>query len=721
MTAGVSDCDHGRMALTDQSRHGQSGLLAALDTPAVLVDLEAVIVAANEPALRTFRPRDADLVGQSLLEHLIGASEREQVDSIVRRGFEGRTWRGRMRLRHADGVVQPVEMTCSPVWNDAAVASLAVLFEEVVDGAGHENRRLRERLTRLTRVTSELASADTIESVTQIVVAHSADAVGASGASLTLRDPRDPDTMRLIGLSGGRPEDWKRYSTFPVAAANPASEAVRTGQRIVAVGASQIRRRFPDMGDRGDRSIVSMPLQSSHRTIGAIVLAFPGARVLDATELEFFDVLADTCAQAVERIEAKAVADRQSAKLAFLADASVALASSLDYEATLRNVAQLAVPRFADWAACDLVDDGVLRRLAVAHVDPEKVRFAQELAERYPPDPDAPTGAYAVMRTGRSELVPEVTDEMIEMVAVDEEQKRIIRELRLRSAVTVPLIARERVLGVFTWVAAESGRLYTEEDLVFAEDVAKRAAIAIDNAELHSQTLAAAAQLQSAVLPDTMPDLPGWEIASFYRPSGRTEVGGDFYDAIPLADGSVALFVGDVMGRGVDAAAAMAQMRAAVRAYAAINPEPDSVMHRFDRMFSLFPTQQLVTLTYLVVNADRNELVYANAGHPPPVLLRADGSTEELPLADGPPLGTFVQERVQTAVPFGEGDTVLMFTDGLIERRDEDISTGQQRVLSELVHLAGPDLAAALTDLGGSLPDPSRDDDVAALAVRRLE
>jgi GAF domain-containing protein len=466
--------------------------------------------------------------------------------------------------------------------------------------------------------------------------------------------------------------------------------------------------------------VICLPLQSTHGTIGAITLVFPGARVLDAAEIEFFDILADTCAQAVERIEAKIVADRQSAKLTFLAEASVELASSLDYEATLKNVAQLAVPRFADWATCDLVDDGVLRRLAVAHVDPEKVRFAQELAERFPPDPDAPTGAYAVMRTGQSELVPEVTEEMLDMLEIEDEVKQIVRELQLRSALTVPLIARDRVLGVFSWVAAESGRIYTEEDLAFAEAVAKRAAIAIDNAELHSQTLAAASQLQSAVLPDKMPDLPGWEIASFYRPSGRTEVGGDFYDAIPLADDSVALFVGDVMGRGVDAAAAMAQMRAAVRAYAAINPEPDSVMHRFDRMFSLFPTQQLVTLVYLVVNADRNELIYANAGHPPPVLLRADGSVEQLPLADGPPLGTFVQERVQRTVPFEVGDTVLMFTDGLIERRNEDISTGQQRVLDELAQLSGPDLAAGLADLGDRLPDPSRDDDVAALAVRRL-
>ena len=156
----------------------------------------------------------------------------------------------------------------------------------------------------------------------------------------------------------------------------------------------------------------------------------------------------------------------------------------------------------------------MLRRLAVAHIDPAKVRLAQELAEKYPPDPDAPTGAWNVMRTGESEFVHEVTDELLEMLDIADEQKQLIRDLQLRSAVTVPLIARGRVLGVMSWVSAESGRLYTEADLALAEDLAKRAAIAIDNAELHSQTLAAAVQLQRAVLPDAMPEVPGLEVAS---------------------------------------------------------------------------------------------------------------------------------------------------------------------------------------------------------------
>ena len=173
------------------------------------------------------------------------------------------------------------------------------------------------------------------------------------------------------------------------------------------------------------------------------------------------------------------------------------------------------------------------------------------------------------------------------------------------------------------------------------------------------------------------------------------------------------------MGRGVAAAANMAQMRAAVRAYAAADPRPAAVVGALDAMFRLYPTDQLVTLAYLLVDPTTDSLTFTNAGHPPPALLRADGTTEQLPLADGAPLGTVPQERSQRSVQFCPGDTVVVFTDGLIERRDEDISTGQQRVIDALPGLARPDLAAALNELGEALTDPSRNDDVAALAARR--
>ena len=177
-------------------------------------------------------------------------------------------------------------------------------------------------------------------------------------------------------------------------------------------------------------------------------------------------------------------------RLTFLLRASELLSESLDYEETLRQVADLAVPRIADWCSIDLVEtDGGIHQVAVAHVDPEKRRLAQELRERFPPDPNATTGTANVIRTGRTELIERIDEGLIESALSpgQDELGDIVRELGLSSAMTVPLIARDRVLGAVTFVSAESGHQYGREDVRFAEDLARRAATAIDNARRYGQ------------------------------------------------------------------------------------------------------------------------------------------------------------------------------------------------------------------------------------------
>jgi serine phosphatase RsbU (regulator of sigma subunit) len=578
---------------------------------------------------------------------------------------------------------------------------------------------LSDRLTRLARVTGELVDADTVEGVCKAVVTHGAEAVGADVASMSLLGD-DRRTVRLMALSGGLAGDEETWSTFPLAVRTPSAEAIRTGTRLVVTGSQAITRRFTDMPDRGAQTVVALPLSAGGSVIGAIGLVFAHARHLEDAEIELLDILASACAQSVGRISAQEDAGRQAAKLAFLIEAATELASSLDYQVTLGNVARLAVPTFADWCAIDVVDDGRLRRLAVAHVDPAKVELAHQLAARYPPDPDGPHGPWQVMRTGRSELITEITDEMLAAAAVDEEHAAIARALHLRSAVTVPLVARNRVLGVITWVTAESERHFTLDDLVLAEELAKRAAVSLDNAELHSQTLAAAVQLQRAVLPEALAASSRWELGHHYSPAGRTEVGGDFYDVVELDDGRLVMFIGDVMGRGVGAAAAMAQVRAAVRAYAALDPSPALVLDRLHAMFEHYGSEQLVTLLYMLADPRTDTLTVANAGHPPPVVLRADGSAHQLPSADGPPLGVGGPTRTEEHVGFGAGDAVVAFTDGLIERRGEDITDGQERLAGAAAALADASLADVVPSLVERVSDPSRDDDVAVLAARRL-
>jgi PAS domain S-box-containing protein len=188
---------------------------------------------------------------------------------------------------------------------------------------------------------------------------------------------------------------------------------------------------------------------------------------------------------------------RTEASRAFLSEASRVLASSLDYQATLRAVARLAVPTLADWCGVDVVtEDGEIERLAVEHVDPARVRFALEVAERWPTPPDAPQGVPHVIRTGEAEMMSDIPEALLEATARDPEHLRVIRELGLRSYVCVPLTARGRVLGALSLVHAESGRRHTPADLALAEELARRAAIAIDNARLYSETEEARSQLE---------------------------------------------------------------------------------------------------------------------------------------------------------------------------------------------------------------------------------
>jgi PAS domain S-box-containing protein len=174
----------------------------------------------------------------------------------------------------------------------------------------------------------------------------------------------------------------------------------------------------------------------------------------------------------------------ERARREFLSQAGEALVSSLDYQTTLGTVARLAVPTIADWCAIHILEPGAKRayQAAVAHADLEKLAFARELGEKYPPDPDAKTGAPAVMRSGRSELYREIPKQLLDGAAHDEEHRRLIHELGLRSALIVPLSSHGRTLGAITFVHAESKRCYDEDDLAFAEDFARRAAMAIENA-----------------------------------------------------------------------------------------------------------------------------------------------------------------------------------------------------------------------------------------------
>jgi PAS domain S-box-containing protein len=253
--------------------------------------------------------------------------------------------------------------------------------------------------------------------------------------------------------------------------------------------------------EEGTRSMLAAPLRYGDRVLGTVTFYFRAPHRFTETERGSASLLANIVAAAIGAAELYEEQQRIAEDQRFVAEASELLASSLDYERTLANVATLAVPHFADWCAIDMVaEDGSLSRLAIAHVNPSKVQLANELAEKYPPDPDAPYGVPNVIRTKRPELFSEISDELlVEATRDTPELLDLLRELGLRSSMCVPLIARERVLGAITFIAAESGRRYDERDLGVAQDLARRAAAAVDNALLFRDTQAARRDAQESL------------------------------------------------------------------------------------------------------------------------------------------------------------------------------------------------------------------------------
>jgi len=409
---------------------------------------------------------------------------------------------------------------------------------------------------------------------------------------------------------------------------------------------------------------------------------------------------------------------RREEAYAFLDAASQVLAATMDPIHTLQEVAQLAVPRLADWCAVQLATG---EQPAVAHVDPDKVRWARELQERYPPDPDAPTGAPNVIRTGRPELYPIIDATLMEAAALDEEQRRLVRELQMNSAMVVPLVARDRTLGAMTFVWAESGRQYTTRDLELALELGRRAGLALDHARLFAREHAVAETLQRALLPGALPDLPGFELVVRYVPSdARDHAGGDWYDAFRLPDGRVGIVIGDVGGRGMDAAATMGQIRNSLRAYALKGAGPAEVIDDLHRLVEASDGGiAFATLVYVALDERTGACELASAGHLPPLVVGGTGGAHFVETPRCPPLG-FSGADACTVGHFdlAPGQTLWLYTDGLVESRRRPIDVGLA-ALAEAAGSAEGGLEEIAEHLLAALPG-SRDDDIALLALRRV-
>src|SRR5688572_4247052 len=414
----------------------------------------------------------------------------------------------------------------------------------------------------------------------------------------------------------------------------------------------------------------------------------------------------------------------------FLARSGDVLASVLDPDELLVEIANLAVPELADWCAVDLLTEGgMLERKALAHVDPAVRQRAIDLSTRYPTDPDAPQGIYHVARTGQPELYPDIPDEMLRQSAVDEEHYQEMIAIGIRSAIAVPLATRGRTLGTLTWVNGLSGRRFDQQDVELAQEVARRCATAVDNARLYSERSYIARTLQQSLLPVELPDIPGIEAAARFRPTGEgNEVGGDFYDVFETGSHGWTIVMGDVCGKGPDAAAVTALARYTLRAAAMREFLPSRSLavlneallrQRDDRRFCT------VAYAYLEKLDEGARVGISTGGHPLPILLRVAGSVEPVG-APGTLLGAVPDPNLEDrAVTLAPGDSLVFYTDGVIESRVTSNGVLDERRLMELVATCtgrDPDaIATKLEEAAVLSQNGSPKDDIAVLVLRVAE
>ena len=508
--------------------------------PILTIDENSAILYANLAAERVFGYDRKELIGQPLtmlLPERFREQHRNGIARYVATGERKIQWQGvRVAVITKSGDEIPVDVSFGEfqwygrrlfsgflrdiserVASDAALAAAnSRLYEQAVEleqqmeaaqaiaedlarsSAESEHRaraeaRSGERALRLLDLSSALNRAVRESEVADLILEIGMGAVGATAGSFAvLTRNGDSAEFEVIRSRGFSPRVTASYVRFPLERGRPLSDAVLSGAPVLLESRDAARQRYPHLVDVEDQALATIPVIAGGTPIAAIAFTFGEAQLFDTATETFLRTVGEQCAQALERARLYDARNRQMEQSSYLADASRLLSSSLDYEITLNLLAESAVPMLGDWCAVDIIADPASRawppqmqRLAVVHTDPGKRAAALELERRFPTDWSAPQGLPSVIRFGATQFMPVINDDTLLAAAVNPEHLAMLRELHLTSAIVVPLVARGLTLGALTLVMSESGRHYDESDVVLAQELAGRAAIAIDNARLY--------------------------------------------------------------------------------------------------------------------------------------------------------------------------------------------------------------------------------------------
>ncbi|HEX6311647.1 MAG TPA: SpoIIE family protein phosphatase [Acidimicrobiia bacterium] len=515
----------------------------------------------------------------------------------------------------------------------------------------------------------------------------------------------------------------------------PTARALRSGRAVrVEFVTDEMRERTAQSPEQlkilrrhGVRSVITSPLEVRGERVGALVLMYTerSGRRYRYPDIALAEELAHRVAEAIERAQLYGEAERAREQLDLLARVGELLTVELDSRARIEAMARLVLPAFADVCVIHVAEpDGTLRIAAFAIADEE---FQAQIDasgpwRAVPPDPGTPWAE--AVATGEPVLVYPLPPGLVGKLTLTGENARDpAPTFGVRSILSVPLPGiGSSTIGAASFAYAWSGRRYTPDDVVLGQELARRAAPAVENALRYEQEQATAEALQRSLLPERMPELTEAEVAVRYVPgSDELKIGGDWYDVLPLPDGRLLTAIGDVVGHGIRAATSMGRIRNALQFCAIEGLSPGSILRRLNENFIALGDGDMATVLIALYEPRSRTLRFASAGHPPPLLRRPGAEPEYLGGTSGAPLCA-VDEMpypdIETDVP--PGSLLVLYTDGLIERRGESLDAGLERLVDAVRD--APEKLEEVADhiLERLLVSGSPDDDVALLTARLL-
>lgn len=676
--------------LISSAAQAAGGWLGALPVALVATSADGTIVRWNQVAQELLGYAPPQMLGRNIADLLHPGSDRSLGRSLWEAAAAGRGVMGTVTAWHRDGHPLELEIWASPVSDRRYDVATVLVFA----ADAHAARRIRGS-----------------SAVWDGLFARSPVGIAILDSQL-----RFLQVNAALEVMNGLPES--------------AHVGRRLAQILPEVNAREMEEAMLQVLETGRpvldrRRVGRTPAEPDHDRVWSCSYV----RVEDPAGMPIGVIasLVDITEQQRDHVEAEAGRRR----LALLSEASMRVGSSLDLERTAQELADLAVPRLADAVTVDVLDalargdepgmgltgGAALRRLGKAPLSGSKVTDILAPLGRTLVFPVA--APYTQALASRQPFLAARLDEQAVAPAARHSAKPAqLVAVGVHSLVMAPLVARETVLGVATFYRTRPIGPFVSEDVTLAGELAARAALSIDNARLYHHEHDTAVILQRSMLPQHITPPPGIAVSHRYLPaSDVNEIGGDWYDVLPVADGKAALLIGDVMGHGIAAAAVMGRLSASVRALARLDLSPVRLLHQLEAVLGDLAEPMLATFLYVVCDPATGHCTVTRAGHPPPALVLPDGTVRLLDTPPGVPLGVGGIDFTPTEISVPPGSLLVLYTDGLIEARGRDLDER----LAELTQLlADPQrqLDHLCDSLITHLVPAAADDDVALLVAR---